>query len=377
MSDDRPSTSTTTVDASSECRAPFVTHQVTKLDTLAGLAVRYHVSVSDIKRSNGLLSDSAMYAKDTLLIPTRAMPPLGVEYQTWAGMIVTQYGRIPGDQRTNGISFGGSHGGSPPRQSAALDSLQRYYGTGDTCSEPEDFKPGSSVSEGLERMVRLARLGVLDQGRSSDVEIEMTEYEGQRREPPHSPTAGLLRTSEYAGSREGPRFDERLRRRKGLEGPLDSEPSSSGAEASGEALTGPAARPPIPPRGSPGGGAAAATTGGHQGVPDPGGSRRQSLMDRLKRAASQPSLAGLPSGLAVPKGIVKAAEALLARSDSGSSAGASASLRGSASAPGMAEPAAVKAPAPASSVSTGSRSLRQSSSNSSLSSLMPPPKKKD
>ena len=33
--------------------------------------------VSDIKRSNGLLSDTAMFAKDTLLIPTRAMPPIG------------------------------------------------------------------------------------------------------------------------------------------------------------------------------------------------------------------------------------------------------------------------------------------------------------
>ena len=69
-----------------------------------------------------------------------------VEYQTWAGMIVTQYGRIPGDLRSNMIRFGGdgSHSGSPPRQSAALDKLQRYYGTGDTCSEPEDFKPGAA-----------------------------------------------------------------------------------------------------------------------------------------------------------------------------------------------------------------------------------------
>lgn len=70
-----------------------------------------------------------------------------LEYQTWAGMIVTQYGRIPGDLRTNGIGFGGngSHGDSPPRQSAALDKLQRYYGTGDTCSEPEDFRPGPEM----------------------------------------------------------------------------------------------------------------------------------------------------------------------------------------------------------------------------------------
>ena len=33
--------------------------------------------VSDIKRANGLLSDSAMYAKDRLFIPTQAMPPMG------------------------------------------------------------------------------------------------------------------------------------------------------------------------------------------------------------------------------------------------------------------------------------------------------------
>ena len=70
------------------------------MDTLAGLAVKYHVEVNstsgelstvlrnievlrsdhmclqvaDIKRANGLLSDSAMFAKDTLLIPTRSLP---------------------------------------------------------------------------------------------------------------------------------------------------------------------------------------------------------------------------------------------------------------------------------------------------------------
>ena len=64
-----------------------------------------------------------------------------VEYSTWAGMIVTQYGRIPGGHRAgNAISFGG--GDSSPRHSPALDQLQRYYGTGDTSSEPGNFRPG-------------------------------------------------------------------------------------------------------------------------------------------------------------------------------------------------------------------------------------------
>lgn len=98
--------------------------QVTKLDTLAGIAVRYNVTVcfnsivplsgqprhphvlvpnsvrlwlvlfeivhlywrdpkslflslsqvSDIKRANGLLSDTAMFARDSLVIPLRSMP---------------------------------------------------------------------------------------------------------------------------------------------------------------------------------------------------------------------------------------------------------------------------------------------------------------
>ena len=98
---------------------PLPSFQLTKLDTLAGLAVRYKVTVgvdvavdahsmetrvsvsgrcrrchpthppslpcptglllralqvSDIKRANGLLADSSMFARDTLLIPTRPLP---------------------------------------------------------------------------------------------------------------------------------------------------------------------------------------------------------------------------------------------------------------------------------------------------------------
>ena len=120
----------------------------------------------------------------------------------------------------------------------------------------------------------------------------------------------------------------------------------------------------MPPRGSPGtSGGTSAVGAQFGGVPDPGGTRRQSIMDRLKRAASQPSLAGLPGGLgSVPKGIVKAAEALIARSDSGSSAGgaSSAAMRGSASAPGIAEPA-VPAMTPAAARSTSPGCVPQGS----------------
>ena len=56
--------------------------------------------------------------------------------------------------------------------------------------------PAGSAAAGLARLKRLST------GRSESIEIEMTEIE---HEPDscHSPSAGVLRTSEYAGSREG------------------------------------------------------------------------------------------------------------------------------------------------------------------------------
>ena len=43
--------------------------QVSKNDNLAGIAVKYGISVSDIKKANGLLSDNGMFAEHMLLIP--------------------------------------------------------------------------------------------------------------------------------------------------------------------------------------------------------------------------------------------------------------------------------------------------------------------
>ena len=43
--------------------------QVSKNDNLVGIAIKYGIFVSDIKKANGLLSDNGMFAKDTLLIP--------------------------------------------------------------------------------------------------------------------------------------------------------------------------------------------------------------------------------------------------------------------------------------------------------------------
>ena len=72
-----------------------------------------------------------------------------VQYSTWAGMIVAQYGRIPGDRSKLAAAALSFASDDAPRQSAALDRLQQYYGTGDTSSEPPDFRPGLSTSSSL------------------------------------------------------------------------------------------------------------------------------------------------------------------------------------------------------------------------------------
>ena len=43
--------------------------QVSKNDNLVGIAIIYGISISDIKKANGLLSDNGMFAQDMLLIP--------------------------------------------------------------------------------------------------------------------------------------------------------------------------------------------------------------------------------------------------------------------------------------------------------------------
>ncbi|KAG6625094.1 hypothetical protein CIPAW_16G072300, partial [Carya illinoinensis] len=55
--------------------ANYIEHQVSKLDTLAGVAIKYGVEVADIKRINGLATDLQMFALKTLQIPLPGRHP--------------------------------------------------------------------------------------------------------------------------------------------------------------------------------------------------------------------------------------------------------------------------------------------------------------
>ncbi|KAK3125975.1 hypothetical protein QOZ80_7BG0612210 [Eleusine coracana subsp. coracana] len=60
--------------AMSSC-GQYMLHRVVKLDTLAGVAIKYGVEVADIKRLNGLSTDLQMFAHKTLRIPLSGRHP--------------------------------------------------------------------------------------------------------------------------------------------------------------------------------------------------------------------------------------------------------------------------------------------------------------
>jgi len=247
--------------------ALYLRHEVSKLDTLPGLAIKYGVSVSDIKRVNSLMSDSAMFARSTLLIPTKQLP-LGSDVAAWVGMIVSGYGRHAGLQsasRKHGKNHLGLMG-FQPSSSAALTALTDFYGleAGNGAAQRGGTPRGASRGEAP----------------AGEVEVELMK---------------LNSTEGFAGSHGGQKADDRLRRR-GLRGP-DSPP---GDEADGSEA------PPPPPRVCPqaldsvsqtelpAGGGPVRTGSGSSGAPLL--ARKESFLERLKRAASQPALAGPSRG---------------------------------------------------------------------------------
>ncbi|KAK9825791.1 hypothetical protein WJX74_008013 [Apatococcus lobatus] len=304
----------TEVSSSSEQPSLFQKHKVSKLDTLAGLAIRYNVTVSDIKRANGLLSDNSMFARTSLIIPNNPIP-VGPEYSTWAGMIVTQFGRLPGGAPPSCSAAASSIPGTPPRQaSGALLQLRNYYGFEDVSpAVSAQTSPGPS-ERGLGRTMFRGQDDFMDEVRTSSGEVELTEFEPRLRRHPHSSSTSRLDDS-YAGTREGETYDDRLRHRRGNPSPMRDQDGSllgNGLENGGLHMAGPSfpssSQPPMPPRqgsgprsavtpdgpsppGWSGGSSGRATVTGGSPQPQRAGPRRDSFLERIRRAASQPALA--------------------------------------------------------------------------------------
>ncbi|KAJ1427617.1 LysM domain [Sesbania bispinosa] len=61
--------------SSSPPRHGYIEHHISKLDTLAGIAIKYGVEVADIKKMNSLVTDHQMFALKTLHIPLPGRHP--------------------------------------------------------------------------------------------------------------------------------------------------------------------------------------------------------------------------------------------------------------------------------------------------------------
>lgn len=116
----------------------FIEHQVSKMDTLAGVAIKYGVEVADIKKMNGLVTDLQMFALKSLQIPLPGRHP--------PSPCLSNGSDTPGRSNNHGLLDSFQSLGSQRKVSPAMSSLQGYYGL----KPPIDEK---TLAEGFEMAV--------------------------------------------------------------------------------------------------------------------------------------------------------------------------------------------------------------------------------
>lgn len=106
-----------TMMSSSAIALGYIQHPISKLDTLAGIAIKYGVQVADIKKVNGLVTDRQMFALKTLHIPLHGRhsndhsPPDHASHELLESF------------QPLGMKSSGK------KRSPAMNSSQGYYGT--------------------------------------------------------------------------------------------------------------------------------------------------------------------------------------------------------------------------------------------------------
>ncbi|KAL5576188.1 hypothetical protein UlMin_017887 [Ulmus minor] len=110
----------------------YIEHPVSRLDTLAGVAIKYGVEVADIKKINGLVSDLQMFALKSLQIPLPGRHPPSPCFSNGSNTSgQSSSDRTPPNRLNRDLfeSFPSLQGKSPRRRvSPAMSSLQGYYG---------------------------------------------------------------------------------------------------------------------------------------------------------------------------------------------------------------------------------------------------------
>eukprot|EP00262_Sarcandra_glabra_P002701 TRINITY_DN13108_c0_g1_i1.p1 TRINITY_DN13108_c0_g1~~TRINITY_DN13108_c0_g1_i1.p1 ORF type:complete len:346 (-),score=32.97 TRINITY_DN13108_c0_g1_i1:252-1289(-) len=110
----------------------YIEHRVSKMDTLAGVAIKYGVEVSDIKRLNGLVTDLQMFAHKSLQIPLPGRhPPSPILSNGSAGPGESSAEQTPPRRPHHDVldTFQSLKLKAPQRRvSPAMNCLQGYYG---------------------------------------------------------------------------------------------------------------------------------------------------------------------------------------------------------------------------------------------------------
>ncbi|KAI3927201.1 hypothetical protein MKW92_023929 [Papaver armeniacum] len=113
--------------------ANYIEHMVSKLDTLAGVAIKYGVEVADIKRMNGLVTDLQMFGLKSLQIPLPGRhPPSSILSNDSPTHSDSSTDHSPSRRMVHEQILESLQSlklkPDQPRISSAMSSLQGYYG---------------------------------------------------------------------------------------------------------------------------------------------------------------------------------------------------------------------------------------------------------
>ncbi|CAK9312087.1 unnamed protein product [Citrullus colocynthis] len=198
----------------------YIEHQISRMDTLAGIAIKYGVEVADIKRLNGLAADLQMFALKKLRIPLPGRHPPSPSLSD--ASIVTGNGSVNEEplhlgQPTNMLNSLQSWRLKSPKQKAspAMSTLQKYYGLSSQTLEnaPLDMETSvyrtensNCIGDGL--FSRTSMLSTPPQ----NIYPKTRKYAGSFWTENDSITEHLLRTE--SGDGENEKSDEKLVRRR-------------------------------------------------------------------------------------------------------------------------------------------------------------------
>ncbi|XP_024520752.1 uncharacterized protein LOC9635489 isoform X1 [Selaginella moellendorffii] len=113
-------------DASTSGGEGYIVHYVSKLDTLAGIAIKYGVEVADVKRLNGLSTDLQMFARKSLRIPSSAKHPPSEQFASHSSSANSEQPRLGRHSFCDIVLPNKSE--EPTKVSSAMSLMRGYYG---------------------------------------------------------------------------------------------------------------------------------------------------------------------------------------------------------------------------------------------------------